>query len=115
MCWPPIEMACIPVMSEARLGAQTPAVVKECVKRVPSVARRSRFAVRATGSPKAATRGLISSATRSRILGRPGSLERGEAKTWAAARSPESTSGITPMNLCSLLFSTISNPWALAQ
>jgi hypothetical protein len=54
----------MPVMSAARLGAHTPAVVKTFVKRTPSAARRSRFGVRAAESPKAPIRGLRSSGSR---------------------------------------------------
>ncbi len=69
MCWAPIACAYTPVMSAARLGAHTGAVVNAFVKRTPSRASRSMRGVRATGSPYAPNRGLESSARIKTMLG----------------------------------------------
>ena len=47
----PIEEGYIPVMMAERDGAQTPEMEKARVKRAPWAASRSRFGVRACGSP----------------------------------------------------------------
>ena len=69
MCWAPIEMACMPVIIDDRLGAQTPAVVYAFVKSTASRARLSMFGVFTIESPYAPKKGEISSHTIQTIFG----------------------------------------------
>ena len=51
MWWVPRLTGCMPVITALRDGAHTGAVVNAFVHSAPSAASRSRFGVRATGSP----------------------------------------------------------------
>src|SRR5918994_4453849 len=60
----------MPVMIAARLGAHTGAVVNAFVYRMDSLARRSSTGVRASASPYAPSRGLMSSFEIQTMFGR---------------------------------------------
>src|SRR5690606_6587401 len=82
----PIEVAYMPVISAARLGAQTPEVANAFSKRVPSAASRSTFGVRASGSPYAPISRLTSSATIQTTFGRLATSDTPSRSLHAAAQ-----------------------------
>ena len=99
MCCAPIAVWYTPVMCAARLGAQTPLVVKVFGNRTPCSASESIFGVSATVSPNAPRRELMSSVMNTITLGRSGMpVEGGSAIATGPARSISKLAAKTGLN-----------------